>query len=512
LLAKIIARVKTAQGGEIPGEDAFVLYDTHGFPLELTQEIAAEQGLTVDEAGFQERMKAQQETSKGSHETIDLTAQGTLDRLAQSIEPTQFLGYGQTQEQGKILALLVKGQRVEQVEAGTSVQVVLDQTPFYGESGGQVGDHGWLTTGQAQVRIEDVQKKSGLFVHFGTVEQGTLLTTDTIAATVDPGGRRRVQANHTATHLLQAALRKIVDPDISQAGSLVDFERLRFDFNSPRAVAPEELEQIEHQINTWIGEGHGAAVAEMPLEAAKAQGAIAMFGEKYAAQVRVVDFPGVSMELCGGTHVNNTAEIGAFKIISETGISTGVRRIEAVAGPAIFDYLQVRDQVVKNLGERFKAKPEEICDRVATLQEELKSAQKQLAALHSELAVAKSDSVLAQAEAVGNFQVLVAELEGVDANALKTAAERLQQKLGSTGAVLLGSIPTLDKVSLVAAFGPEVNQQGLQAGKFVGTIAKLCGGGGGGRPNLAQAGGRDPSKLQEALVQAKQKLLEGLAN
>jgi alanyl-tRNA synthetase len=310
--------------------------------------------------------------------------------------------------------------------------------------------------------------------------------------------------------LLQAALKQIVDPSISQAGSLVAFDRLRFDFNCPRPLTPEEVQQIEEKVNTWIAEAHTAEVAVMPIAEAKAKGAIAMFGEKYGDEVRVIDFPGVSMELCGGTHVSNTAEIGVFKIVSETGISSGVRRIEAVAGPAVLDYLNVRDKVVRELSDRFKAKPEELPERITNIQNELKASQKQLESLKQELALAKSDQLLAKAESVSEFKILVALMEDVDPDALKTAAERLQQKLGES-AVVLGSVPEADKVSLVAAFSKGVNGKGVQAGKFIGAIAKLCGGGGGGRPNLAQAGGRDPSKLAEALESAQEQLREALS-
>lgn len=495
----------------IAGVDAFTLYDTYGFPLELTQEIAEEEGLSVDVAGFEAEMEQQKERGRAAHETIDLTVQGSLDQLAEQIHPTEFLGYTNLESPATVVALLVEGKPVETAQSGDTVQVVLDQTPFYGESGGQVGDRGWLETDSAQIHIDDVQKESGMFVHFGRVETGTVKVHQPITARLDRPRRRRAQANHSATHLLQAALKNIVDPAISQAGSLVDFDRLRFDFNCSRAITAEELTQIETQINTWIAEAHGAEVAVMPIAEAKAKGAVAMFGEKYGAEVRVVDFPGVSMELCGGTHVANTAEIGAFKIVAETGIASGIRRIEAVAGPAVLDYLKVREAVVKELGDRFKAKPEEIPDRVTTLQEDLKTAQKQLASLKAELAIAKSDSLLNQSETIGSCQVLVANLEGVDAKALHTAGERLQQKLGESGAVVLGSVPEAGKVSLVAAFGSQVVAQGLQAGQFIGGIAKLCGGGGGGRPNLAQAGGRDESKLPEALEAAKAQLQEKLA-
>lgn len=269
---------------------------------------------------------------------------------------------------------------------------------------------------------------------------------------------------------------------------MVDFDRLRFDFNCPRALTAEEVQQIEEQVNTWISEAHSANVQVMPIAEAKAKGAVAMFGEKYGEEVRVIDFTGVSMELCGGTHVSNTAEIGVFKIISEAGVAAGVRRIEAVSGPAVLDYLNLRDKVVKDLSDRFKVKPEEVPDRITALQNELKNSQKEVDILKSQLAIVKSDSLLQSVETVGEFKVIVASLEGVDANSLQTAAERLQSKLGASSAVVLGSVPEAGKVSLVAAFSPEVNKKGLQAGKFIGGIAKICGGGGGGRPNLAQAG------------------------
>ncbi|WP_204138568.1 alanine--tRNA ligase [Halomicronema sp. CCY15110] len=506
---KLLAEILAKHPQQISGADAFVLYDTYGFPLELTQEIAEEQGLTVDAAGFETEMEQQRQRSKDAHETIDLTAQGSLDVLAEHVHSTSFLGYTDPVSTSKVEAILVEGISQSAAAAGTAVQIVMDQTPFYAESGGQIGDRGYLSGDNAVIRVEDVQKESDFFLHLGRVERGTVQVGDHVTAQIDRACRRRAMANHTATHLLQAALRKIVDDNISQAGSLVAFDRMRFDFNCPRALTPEEVQQVEEQVNTWIAEGHGATVAEMPIEEAKKRGAIAMFGEKYGAEVRVIDFPGVSMELCGGTHVSNTAEIGLFKIISETGVASGIRRIEGVAGPAVLDYLNVRDAVVRDLSERFKVKPEEVPDRITSLQAELKSAQKEREALKSELAVVKSDQLVNDAEAIGDLKVLVAEMPGVAPDALKTAAERLQQKLGE-GAVVLGSVPEEGKVSLVAAFSPQVMEQKLQAGKFIGAIAKLCGGGGGGRPNLAQAGGRDAAKLPEALATAKQQLLDAL--
>jgi alanyl-tRNA synthetase len=503
LLEEVIAKLKQENKTVISGDDAFKLYDTYGFPLELTQEIAAEESLTVDSDGFDAEMKLQIERAKAAHETIDLTVQGELDKLAENIEVTDFIGYTESSATSKVEAILVEGISTEAAEAGTEIQIVLNKTPFYAESGGQIGDRGYISSDGIVVRIEDVKKESDFFVHFGRIERGTIRVGDSVTAQIDRACRRRAQANHTATHLLQAALKKIVDDSISQAGSLVNFDRLRFDFNCPRAMTAEEVISVEAQVNNWIAEAHAAKIEVLPLAEAKARGAVAMFGEKYGEEVRVIDFQGVSMELCGGTHVSNTAEIGVFKIISEAGISSGVRRIEAVSGPAILDYLNVRDNVVKDLSERFKVKPEEIPDRITILQTELKNAQKEVEKISGQLAIAKSDSLLETVESVGKYKYLVAKMEGVDAESLKTAAERLQQKIGSNAAVVLGSSLEEGKVSLVAAFGKEINQKGVQAGKFIGAVAKMCGGGGGGRPNLAQAGGRDASKLPLALEKAK---------
>jgi alanyl-tRNA synthetase len=515
LLAEIIAKTANLSAQQISGKDAFELYDTYGFPLELTQEIAEEQGFTIDLVGFEQEMVLQRTRSQDAYEAIDLTAQDALGEIIQDGIVTDFLGYEQLAVQAQVTGIVVSSKDIAHnspsAKAGDIVQVVLTQTPFYGESGGQIGDRGYLSGDHVVVRIEDVQKSGNIFIHKGKVERGTLKVGDIVNATIDRAYRRRVKANHTATHLLQAALKKIVDDSVSQAGSLVSFDRLRFDFNSPRALTPEDVQQVEDLVNTWIAESHQADVNIMSLEAAKAKGATAMFGEKYADEVRVIDFPGVSMELCGGTHVTNTAEIGAFKIISETGIASGIRRIEAVAGGAILDYLNVRDQIVKELSDRFKVKPEEIRDRVNSLQAELKATQKELELAKQELAVAKSDSLLSQAATIGDFKILVANMGEMDAKSLQSAAERLQQKLGDA-AVVIASIPSEGKVSLVAAFSQKViKEKNLQAGKFIGNIAKICGGGGGGRPNLAQAGGRDPSKIDEALDTAKAQLTSALS-
>jgi alanyl-tRNA synthetase len=513
---KLLAEVLAARPAQISGEQAFELYDTYGFPLELTEEIAEEHGLTVDLAGFEAAMEAQRQRAKAAAVSVDLTVRDAIEQLAAAVEPTAFRGYEALEHPSCVLALVVNGEPAECAGAGDAVQVVLDATPFYGEGGGQVGDHGTLRGDGADgegliVAIDAVSRNRSVFVHGGRIERGQLRVGDVVTARVDRACRRRAQAHHTATHLLQAALKQVVDPSIAQAGSLVDFERLRFDFHCPRPVSAAELERIEGLINGWIADAHELEVQEMEIERAKAAGAVAMFGEKYGDRVRVVDVPGVSMELCGGTHVANTAEIGLFKIVGESGVAAGIRRIEAVAGPAVLAWIAEREKVVRELGDRFKAQPGEIVERVSALQEELKATGKALAAARAELAVAKAAALVAQAEAVGAepFQLLVARLDGVEGSGLQSAAQGLAEQLGEGAAVLLGGLPDPSdrgKVVLVAAFGPAVIAKGPKAGAFLGGVAKACGGGGGGRPNLAQAGGRDGAALDGALAAAKEEL------
>ncbi len=509
LLAEILANPKIQASKIINGADAFTLYDTYGFPFELTQEIAEEEGLSIDEAGFKLAMQEQQERSKDAHVNIDLLTQINWIDIAKKVPKTEFVGYVNITTESKVKAILINQKSVNFANANSRLQIILDRTPFYAESGGQIGDKGYISTGNAIIRIDDVQKEADLFIHIGQVERGEIELDDIVTTQVTISERRRIQAHHTSTHLLQAALKQIVSPNISQAGSLVTNERLRFDFNLDRAVTPQEIKETENLINDWIMEAHTSEISEMSIDKAKLLGAIAMFGEKYGAKVRVINFPDVSMELCGGTHVANTSEIGIFKIISETGVASGVRRIEAIAGQAVLEYLNVRDGIVKDLGDRFKVKIEEIPDRITSLQTELRNSQKQIEVLQKEIAFTKADALVVKSEMIGEFNVLVAEISGIDAESLKISAEKLQSKLENS-AVVLGSIPEPDKVSLVAVFSPEVIKKGLNAGKLIGMIAKITGGGGGGRANIAQAGGKEPEKLNEALLFAKSEIIKAL--
>eukprot|EP00850_Spirogloea_muscicola_P001847 SM000007S20807 [mRNA] locus=s7:361029:373582:+ [translate_table: standard] len=502
----------------LSGKDAFMLYDTFGFPVEITEEVARERGVEVDMAGFVEEMELQRKQAQAAHSTVKLAVGSVAADLAGHIPKTEFVGYTNLKSKGTITALLRSGKVVEVAEEGQDVDVVLDKTPFYAESGGQIGDQGLMEIeGQEGrigiLRVRDVQKVGGdLWMHTAKVEEGTARVGCSVSSVVDTKLRRSAQAHHTATHLLQAALKQVVGPDVSQAGSLVGFDRLRFDFNCPRGLTQEEVGKIEAMINEWIGEAVPLDWTVMPLAEAKASGAIAMFGEKYGDEVRVVKVPGVSMELCGGTHVGNTAEIRGLKIVSEAGIASGVRRVEAVAGPAFVEYLSERDNVVKHLCNSLKAKPEEVPVRVSGLQEDLKAARNEACQLRGMLALMKAEGLADSAVQVDKHgtKVLVHSLGDVDADSLKLAAERLLERLGDPAAVILGSCPGDGKVSLVAAFSQQVVKSGLQAGKFVGSIAKLCGGGGGGRPNFAQAGGKQPEKLGEALEQGSRDLMEAL--
>uniref|UniRef100_A0A2P2LAZ3 Alanine--tRNA ligase n=5 Tax=Rhizophora mucronata TaxID=61149 RepID=A0A2P2LAZ3_RHIMU len=524
LLDQIIADTLSSshKNGGVPsisGEDAFLLYDTYGFPVEITTEIAEERGVKVDLAGFDVEMENQRRQSQAARNVVKLSVENG-GHLGEEVSDTEFLGYDTLSVRAVVESLLVNGKPVIQVSEGNEVEILLNKTPFYAESGGQIADHGFLyvTTGESRdraiVEIKDVQKSvNNIFVHKGTIREGVLEVGREVEAEVDANLRQRAKAHHTATHLLQSALKKVIGPETSQAGSLVAFDRLRFDFNFHRPLLDSELHEIEQLINGWIEDATLLQTKVMALTDAKDAGAIAMFGEKYAEQVRVVQVPGVSMELCGGTHVSNTSEIRAFKIISEQGIASGIRRIEAVAGEAFIEYINARDSQMKRLCSTLKVKAEEVTSRVETLLEELRTARNEVSALRAKAAVYKASVIASKAFTVGasrTIRVLVECMDDVDADSLKSAAEYVMDALEDPAAVVLGSCPGEGKVSLVAAFSPGVVDLGVQAGKFIGPMAKLCGGGGGGRPNFAQAGGRKPEQLSSALERARADLISVL--
>ncbi|KAK4258454.1 hypothetical protein QN277_004902 [Acacia crassicarpa] len=511
---------KTGTAPCLSGEDVFLLYDTFGYPVEITKEVAEERGVIIDFNGFHIEMERQRRQSQAAHNTVKL-AMGNGADIAENVTDTEFVGYDSLYAKAIVESLVVNGDPAVMASEGSDVEVLLNKTPFYAESGGQIGDHGFLYIAEgknqpkAVVEILDVQKSLGnIFVHKGTVREGFLEVGKEVEAAVDVKLRQRAKVHHTATHLLQAALKKVIGPETSQAGSLVAFDRLRFDFNFHRQLLDSELVEIEGLINGWIGDATLLQTKVMPLVDAKKAGAIAMFGEKYGEEVRVVEVPGVSMELCGGTHVSNTSEIRGFRIISEQGIASGIRRIEAVAGEAFIEYVTARDSYIKQLCSTLKVKPEEVTTRVENLLEELWEAKSENSALCAKAAVYKASIIASNALLVGNskqFRVLVECLDDVDADSLKNAAEYLIETLPEPAAVVVGSCPGENKVSLVAAFSPGIVDEGIHAGKFIGQIAKLCGGGGGGRPNFAQAGGKKPENLADALEKARSELLAVLS-
>ncbi|XP_074361850.1 alanine--tRNA ligase, chloroplastic/mitochondrial isoform X2 [Apium graveolens] len=520
MLANALASAK--ETGTVPclsGKDAFILYDTYGFPVEITMEDTAELGVSIDMKAFDTEMENQRRQSQAAHNTVKLTVENGAD-LTEKIPDTEFLGYDFLSAKAVVEGLLINGSPVLQVSEGSEVDVLLNRTPFYAESGGQIGDQGFLYVTDAEkhlravIEIKDVQKSLGnIFVHKGTIREGIIEVGKEVEAAVDKNMRQRSKVHHTATHLLQAALKKVIGQETSQAGSLVAFDRLRFDFNFNRPLLENEVMEIENLINRWIGDATLLQTKVMPIVDAKRAGAIAMFGEKYGDQVRVVEVPGVSMELCGGTHVSNTSEIRGFKIISEQGIASGIRRIEAVAGEAFIEYVSARDNYMKQLCSTLKVKAEEVTTRVDALLEELRMTKNEVSEVRCKAAVDKASAIASKAFVVGTskkIRVLVECMDDVDADSLKSAAEYIVDTLQDPAAVVLGSCPGEGKVSLVAAFTPGVVDLGLQAGKFIGPVAKLCGGGGGGRPNFAQAGGRKPENLSSALEQARSDLLSVL--
>lgn len=493
----------------VSGDTAFELYDTFGFPLELTEEIARERGLTVDSSRFDECMQQQRERARAARDTVSLDSDVSraVSDAAVQWGPTLFSGYDALSVSGAIVQAIIVEDDVNIAGKDDRVRIILDRTPFYAEGGGQVGDSGIVRSADALIAVHDTVRLDNAYVHIGEVVSGTVRVGDIVDAAVDAPRRRRIRAHHTATHLLQAALKRVLpDSGVSQAGSLVDEQRLRFDFNCSRALTADEITDVETLVNNWIDDAHGTVVSHMTLNEATTAGAVAMFGEKYApADVRVVDFPGVSMELCGGTHVANTADIALFKIVSESGPAAAIRRIEAVCGPAALPYLQTRDTAVRSLSAALKAPAAELPARVASLQGELRAARTALDEAREQLAAARALGLLGDAVRTPAGAYVVARLDGVRADALKTAAQTLATKLGDNAAAVLAAVDEDGtKVAFAAAVGSSAIKTGtVQAGKLVGRIAKICGGGGGGRPALAQAGARDASKVDDALAEAE---------
>ena len=490
-LAILNEAIKQLSGKIIPGTTAFKLYDTYGFPVDLTADIAREQGLSVDMEGFEKAMDEQRKRGQeGSQFDVDYHAGLELQGH------TEFTGYEKTQDKAKVLSLYRDGVAVDELKEGDKGLVVLDRTPFYAESGGQVGDTGYIESAAAQFEVHDTQKQQDVFTHIGVISQGVLKVGDTVTASIDSRLRQNIADNHSATHLLHAALRKVLGEHVTQKGSLVQAGRLRFDFSHFEPVTVSQLSEIESLVNEKIRANLAVDTRLMKQDEAIAAGAMALFGEKYGDTVRVLSMGDFSVELCGGTHVNRTGDIGVFKIISETGTAAGVRRIEAVAGAAALQWINDNDHRLQRIASLVKAGRDDVESKVNQLLRRNKELEKELEKLQGQLASSRGGDLASQAQDIEGIKVLAARLDGVDPKSLRDTMDQLKNKLGSA-AVVLATVQG-DKVSLVAGVTKDQTDR-VKAGNLVNVVAEQVGGKGGGRPDMAMAGGNNPAALDAAL-------------
>ncbi|MFC4076847.1 alanine--tRNA ligase [Salinithrix halophila] len=496
ILEGIAEQLKKEGKIQISGQEAFTLYDTFGFPLDLTADYAKEQGLTVDTEGFEREMQAQRQRAREARkDSGSMQVQGGA--LSELSVNSQFVGYTSWTTMTRIAALLHGEQLVDVVGEGETCFVVLEQTPFYAESGGQVADQGEIQTPRARLSVMDVQKgPRGEHIHTVLVEEGTVRNGDEAEASVKGAFRNEVMKNHTATHLLHKALKEVLGDHVNQAGSLVAPDRLRFDFTHIEPLTEEEKQLVEKRVNAQIWANTPVETMVKPLAEAKAMGAMALFGEKYGDEVRVVRVGEYSLELCGGTHVGQTGEIGLFKLVSEGGIGSGVRRIEAFTGRRAYRYLEDQLQILHLAAGRLKATPDDVANRVESLQERMKELSRENESLRAKLNRLEGANLVDQAEEVGGVPILTAKVDAPDMDALRSMVDDLKTRL-KEGVIVLASVQG-GKVQLVASVSKQYVQAGLHAGKLVKEAASRCGGGGGGRPDLAQAGGKEPERLEEA--------------
>ncbi|HDR7620489.1 TPA: alanine--tRNA ligase [Bacillus mycoides] len=498
ILAEVIAKAKEEKTTVISGVDAFRLYDTYGFPIELTEEYAEEAGMTVDQAGFENEMEKQRERARAARQDVDsMQVQGGV--LGEVKVASEFVGYGTVATESNVVALVKNGEYTDSLQAGEEGQLMLDVTPFYAESGGQIADRGYLLADGVKVVVKDVQKApNGQNLHKVVVEEGTLTKEAAVKALIDTKNRSSVVKNHTATHLLHQALKDILGTHVNQAGSLVTSERLRFDFSHFGQVQADELEKIERIVNEKIWESIDVAISQKAIEEAKEMGAMALFGEKYGDVVRVVQVGDYSLELCGGCHVDNTASIGIFKIVAESGIGAGTRRIEAVTGKSAYELMNDQVGLLKEAAGKMKTNPKDILTRVDGLFTEVKQLQKENESLAAKLSNIEAGNLTDSVMTVDGVNVLAAKVNVADMNNLRTMMDDLKNKLESA-VVVLASVND-DKVNILAGVTKDLISQGYHAGKLVKEVASRCGGGGGGRPDMAQAGGKNPAQVEEALA------------
>ncbi|MGI6491817.1 MAG: alanine--tRNA ligase [Pelotomaculum sp.] len=505
ILNHLIEQAKSAGATSLSGEEAFKLYDTYGFPLELTQEMAAEQGFAVDTEAFAQAMEEQRRRARDARQETDYISERdtVFKELREELGETKFIGYDTLQGTAKVLAIIKDGDRVMEAVPGDEIEFILDETPFYGESGGQVSDQGRLSSPDVEVEVVKVVKPvENLFVHQGKVLKGNFKVAQQVTGQVDSQKRMATCRNHSATHILHQSLKEILGPHVNQAGSLVEPERLRFDFTHYTGVTPEELKLLEEKVNQLVLANLPVETYETTIEEAKALGATALFGEKYGEQVRVVRMGDFSMELCGGTHLRSTAEVGLFKLVGESSIGTGIRRIEAVTGEEALRYIHNKEEQLESVARLVKAAPHELVHRVENLLKNVKELENESEALQAKLAKYQVQDLLDGVREVKGVKMLAGQVSAHDMDSLRGMVDLLRDKLGS-GVVILGGVVN-GRVNLVVTVTKDLLPRGLHAGKMIKEIAAVVGGNGGGRPDMAQAGGKDPGKLGEALEKAYQ--------
>ncbi len=502
ILVEYIGQMETDGLKVLSGEQAFKLYDTYGFPLDLTKEILEEKQLTVDEESFKEEMGAQRDrarSARGDGEDLGWE-EDAFSTLSKDIT-SEFNGYWLHKTEGKVLAIADEHRLVTEAFEGTKVRIILDQTVMYPEGGGQIGDHGFLKTDSFEMKVTDVKKgNNGTIVHVGKITKGSVKTGDVVLSQVDRIRRFDTARNHSATHLLQKALRMVLGDHVEQAGSQVDDKRLRFDFTHFQALTPEELNKIEHIVNNQIYDPIDIEVINTSIDEARKMGAMALFGEKYGNEVRVVKMGDFSLELCGGTHLNNTAEIGMFKIVSETGVAAGVRRIEAITGRSVFERLNHYEAKIDAITNTLKVPVTDVDLKVDQLFTDYKKLQKDFDELKKKMASGSIDELIAKKQDINGFNVISARMDGIEIDVLKDLGDRLKDRT-ENAVIVLGSVIE-EKILFLVMVGQDAIEKGAHAGNIIKEVAKIAGGGGGGKPNMAQAGGKDVSKIDEALKEA----------
>ncbi len=505
-LNELIASAKAEGKTLLSGDDSFRLYDTYGFPVDLTREIAEEAGLELDDERFAELMKEQRERARAARANISGWA-GTDKTALADLPATEFVGYTEAEADAKVLAILTEEGPVEEVSEGECM-IVLDKTPFYAESGGQAGDCGTLTGERLLLTVEDTKKTDGVFLHHATVQNGVLKTGDTVTAKIDTTVRDNTRRNHTAAHLMQAALRRILGTHVEQAGQLVNADRMRFDFTHFAALTPEELQNVESMVNEQILAALPITTVETDMETAKKAGAMALFGEKYGAVVRMVKMGDFSTELCGGTHCANTANVGLFKIVSESSVAAGVRRIEAVTGRGVLSLIHERDALIGETAKALKAgSAADMPVRAAALNSEISRQKKEIEALNQKIAASRADTLLAGAKTVKGVRLIAADLGETGMDSARALCDTFKDKYADMVVVL--AVKNGERLNFVGAAGSDAVKAGAHAGKLLGAVSAVTGGKGGGRPDSATSGGRDLAKVPEAL-EAAAGILEGM--